>query len=137
MPERDPRKAPYVDPDPSKVSRREALSDSLRPGRHLDQERAFSTLVRRSEGDSDPLECDYCAHLIRAAVNHLTGHVVIDDYPAGYEALRRAVMAFPSSLSASAGGADGSGDVVDDQGEGQPATAARDECHEGTDDRED
>lgn len=112
------RQPPWEDPDPSKTTRREALREALRPGRHLDQPRAYSTLVEGLLGDlSGHGDCAYCGALIRSCVSHLAGHVALADFPPGYEALLAAVEAFPSHR-VRAGGADGSGDVVDDEGEG-------------------
>jgi hypothetical protein len=78
------------------MSRREALSESLRPGRHPDPPRSHSTLFERPEAALGGSECVYCDALIRSVVTHLTGHVVLEDYPSGYEALLEAVQSFPA-----------------------------------------
>jgi hypothetical protein len=123
MPAQDPRQAPYVDLDPSKTTRREALSEALRPGRHLDQPRAYSTLVQRLTGElTGEDDCAYCGALIRACVSHLAGHVALEDFPSGYEALLAAIEAFPSHR-ASAGGTDSDDEKVEQAGGADPESA--------------
>jgi hypothetical protein len=133
----DPRKVPWVDLDPSKVTRREALSGSLKAGTSPEVPRTYSTLVRRSESLSAPLDdCAYCDALLRAAESHLTGHKALNDYPRSYEALIAAVLAF-SSRSATAGGTDSSGDKVQNERRPDPHAAANGEEDQGDGDQED
>jgi hypothetical protein len=133
----DPRQVPWVDPDPSKVTRREALSGSLKAGTSPEDPRTYSTLVRRSESSPAPLDdCAYCDALLRAAESHLTGHRALNDYPRSYEALLAAVLDF-SSRSATAGGTHGSGDEVQNEGSPDPHAAADGEQDQGHGDEQD
>lgn len=124
MEENPSRQPPWIDPDPSKTTRREALSEALSRRDHLDVARAYSTLVERLEGDlSGPSDCAYCGTLIQACVRHLSGHVALEDFPAGYEALLSAINAFPSHRD-TAGGAHGNHDEVEDERGAVPDPAA-------------
>jgi len=127
--------APEPDPDPSTAARREALSESLRPGGHRNQARAYSTLVRRPERHEEGPECPWCQRAIWSLVGHLSEHVYRESYPPGFNALLAAVRAYPISLSATAGAAQSNNDEVQCDRDHEASRAEQDEQNGGDEDQ--
>lgn len=126
-----PRENQVPELDPIMRTRQEALGASLRPGPHLNQARAYSTLVRGLESHVDGPDCAYCQKVVWALVAHLSGHMILDSFPPGYDKLLAAVRAFPLSPSVSAGGTDGSDEELQDEKGGHPVNPVAHEDHQG------
>jgi hypothetical protein len=134
--ERKNPQIPASEPDHSTTTRSEALRESLKARRPPEPDREFSTLVVRSEpaqiAYEDPGPTDVM-HEVGCSCRH---DLVWPEHAA--LALVQALAAGPPwpSPSVPAGGADGSGDVVDDESEREPRASASGESHDGGTERE-
>lgn len=86
--------------DPIMTTRSEALSEALRPGRHPNQARAYSTLIRRPERDLIDPRCAQCQRIAWLAIGHLSDHVVGENYTLEQSDMLAAARRLDAALSA-------------------------------------